>query len=51
MEGEVLSRAIYVRVGTNEQATVIQNALGFSRFLFVESLAVGQGGGFPSKKG
>ena len=32
MEGKVLSEAIYVRVSTKEQAAVIQNVLGFSRF-------------------
>jgi len=51
MKGKILPKAIYVRVSTKEQAGVIQNALGFSLFLFVEFLPVGHSSGFLSEKG
>ncbi len=30
---EILPKAIYVRLGTKGQVSIIQNGLGFSRFL------------------
>lgn len=37
MEEKIIPKAIYVRVSTKEQVTVIQNGLGFSRFFDLSS--------------